>query len=99
MPAGTCGPHTIRDGDSFFALSVQRGFSVDDMIAVNPGVVPENLQIGQRVNLPCTGAVNGTISEPQPQPDATGKIATLKRDVTIMPKCARAHALSVCRPS
>lgn len=50
-----CGTYTIQPGDTFWKLSQERGFSVDAILAANPGVTPELLQIGQQVNLPCQG--------------------------------------------
>jgi LysM repeat protein len=50
-----CGTHTIQAGDTFWKLSQANGFSVDAIKAANPGVVPERLQVGQVVNLPCQG--------------------------------------------
>lgn len=44
--------YTIRPGDTFFRLSQQFGISVDAIIRANPGVNPDNLQIGQRVCIP-----------------------------------------------
>lgn len=45
-------PYIIRQGDTFYKLSKQFGVSVDSIIAANPGVNPNNLQIGQRVCIP-----------------------------------------------
>jgi nucleoid-associated protein YgaU len=63
-----CGTHTIKAGDTFWGLAQAKGFTVDAILAANPGVVPERLAVGQVVNLPCSGsgaAVNGN--------QATGK--------------------------
>ncbi|WP_236908932.1 LysM peptidoglycan-binding domain-containing protein [Clostridium sp. Cult3] len=65
IPRGTTPPpqpscpngffHTIRPGDTLFRLSQQFGVSVDAIIRANPGINPNNLQIGQRICIP--GAV------------------------------------------
>ncbi len=48
--------HTIRPGDTLFRLSQQfGGVSVEAILRANPGINPNNLQIGQRICIP--GAV------------------------------------------
>lgn len=44
--------HTIIKGDTFWHLSQQYSCTLDSILAVNPGVVPEQLQIGQIVYIP-----------------------------------------------
>ncbi|MCL6613549.1 MAG: LysM peptidoglycan-binding domain-containing protein [Firmicutes bacterium] len=46
------GFYTIRPGDTFFGLARRFGYTIDALLAVNPGVDPENLQIGQQICLP-----------------------------------------------
>jgi nucleoid-associated protein YgaU len=53
--AGVCSSHTIKQGDTFWALAQQRGVTVAAIQAVNPGVVPDQLQLGQKINMPCAG--------------------------------------------
>lgn len=65
-----CGTYTIKAGDTFWDLAQARGFSVDAILAANPGVVPERLQVGQVVNLPCQGGGGNNGRRPQPQPQA-----------------------------
>jgi len=45
--------HTIVAGDTFWALSQKYGVPLDSILAANPGVIPEQLQIGQVVKIPC----------------------------------------------
>jgi LysM repeat protein len=47
--------HVVRPGDTIFGLSQQFGVSVEAIIRANPGINPNNLQIGQRICIP--GAV------------------------------------------
>jgi peptidoglycan endopeptidase LytF len=49
-PGGTL--YTIQAGDTFFALSQRFNVSLDAILAANPGVDPQNLQIGQTVCIP-----------------------------------------------
>lgn len=49
-PGGT--PYTIIPGDSLFGLAKRFEITVDAIIAANPGINPQNLQIGQRICIP-----------------------------------------------
>lgn len=42
----------IAAGDTILGIALQRGTTVEEILALNPGIVPENLQIGQSVILP-----------------------------------------------
>ena len=44
--------HTIAAGDTLFALSQRYGCSIQAIMDTNPGVAPEQLQIGQVIRLP-----------------------------------------------
>ncbi|MCF6464492.1 LysM peptidoglycan-binding domain-containing protein [Clostridium sp. Cult2] len=44
--------YTIRPGDTFYKLSQQFGVSVEAIMRANPGVDPNNLQIGQVICIP-----------------------------------------------
>ncbi|GJC88437.1 intracellular hyphae protein 1 [Colletotrichum liriopes] len=50
----TGGPatYTIKSGDTFFVVAQSLGITTDSLTGANPGVVPENLQIGQVINVP-----------------------------------------------
>lgn len=50
-PAGTM-PYTIKAGDTFFLIARTFGVSVDALLAANPGVNPDRLQIGQVICVP-----------------------------------------------
>ncbi|MCD5406317.1 MAG: LysM peptidoglycan-binding domain-containing protein [Desulfotomaculum sp.] len=47
-------PYTIKSGDTFWLLAKRFNTTADAIIAVNPGVNPRNLQIGQIVRIPRT---------------------------------------------
>jgi len=53
--------YTIKAGDTIFLLSQQFGVSVDAILRANPGIDPNNLQIGQVICIPQP--------MPHPQPD------------------------------
>jgi N-acetyl-anhydromuramyl-L-alanine amidase AmpD len=46
------GQFKIEKGDSFWSIAQELGISLDDLLAVNVGVDPQELQIGQLINLP-----------------------------------------------
>ncbi len=51
-PAPTGKTYVIQAGDTFFKLAQRFGTTVQALRAANPGVNPNNLQIGQVINLP-----------------------------------------------
>ncbi len=48
-------PYTIRSGDTLWAIAKSNSTTVSEIMAVNPGLVPEKLQPGQKICLPFTG--------------------------------------------
>ncbi|WP_418791552.1 LysM peptidoglycan-binding domain-containing protein [Phosphitispora sp. TUW77] len=50
-PAGTT-PYIIQAGDTYYSLAIRFNTTVAAIIAVNPGVDPNNLMIGQRICIP-----------------------------------------------
>ena len=50
-PAGTQ-PYTIRAGDTYFSLAMRFNTTVAAIMAANPGVDPNRLQIGQVICIP-----------------------------------------------
>ncbi len=44
--------YDIRPGDTFINIARRFGYTLDALLAINPGVNPENLQIGQTICLP-----------------------------------------------
>lgn len=44
--------YTIRAGDTFIGIARRFGYTVDALLAINPGVDPDRLQIGQQICLP-----------------------------------------------
>ena len=50
-PVGTT-PYIVRPGDTFFSIARRYNISVDALIAANPNVNPDNLQVGQQICIP-----------------------------------------------
>jgi len=57
------GKYTIQAGDTFTSIAAKFGTSAQDIQAANPGVNPNNLQVGQVINLP-----SGGTQRPPPPP-------------------------------
>ncbi|MBO8127799.1 MAG: DUF3794 domain-containing protein [Peptococcaceae bacterium] len=61
-PADVCPPgtrqisYTIKAGDTLFALAQRFRTTVDQIMAVNPGINPNNLQVGQVITI-CEGGL------------------------------------------
>lgn len=53
-PAVTCPGtlYTIQPGDTFIGLARRFGYTLDAILAANPGVDPRSLQVGQQICLP-----------------------------------------------
>lgn len=51
-PTPTTEDYTIKDGDTLGAVAELRGISSAEIINLNPGLVAENIQIGQVIKLP-----------------------------------------------
>jgi peptidoglycan endopeptidase LytF len=53
-PAGSF-EYTIRSGDTIYNLAIEFNTTVEAILALNPGINPNNLQIGQVICIPGTG--------------------------------------------
>jgi hypothetical protein len=53
----TCPPsmkyYVIQQGDTFYKLAKRFNTTVEAIQSLNPGVDPENLQVGQKIRIPC----------------------------------------------
>ncbi|MGB9791614.1 MAG: LysM peptidoglycan-binding domain-containing protein [Thermacetogeniaceae bacterium] len=76
--------YVIKPGDTFFNLARRFGITVDALIAANPGVDPNNLQIGQTICIPA----------PVPVPGCPGFIHIIRPGDTLY-KLARQFGTSV----
>jgi LysM repeat protein len=50
-PTITTRLYTIRPGDTLGAVAVHFGVSVDDIVALNPGIQPTALRVGQKIKV------------------------------------------------
>lgn len=48
--------HVIQKGDSFWSIALLYGVSMDEVIALNPGMDPLKLHVGDKVNIPASGS-------------------------------------------
>ncbi|WP_143598597.1 LysM peptidoglycan-binding domain-containing protein, partial [Tissierella sp. P1] len=44
--------YTIKSGDTLYKLAITHNTTVEAIMAINPGINPNNLQIGQRICIP-----------------------------------------------
>lgn len=51
--------YTVAAGDTFWSISQSHGLSVDQLTSYNPGVDPNNLQVGQVIDLAPQQSGNG----------------------------------------
>ncbi|MGE5590901.1 MAG: LysM peptidoglycan-binding domain-containing protein [Bacillota bacterium] len=49
--------YTVQPGDTLYNLATRYGVTVESILEVNPGVDPENLQVGRILRIPAPGAV------------------------------------------
>ncbi|MCF8010133.1 MAG: DUF3794 domain-containing protein [Clostridiales bacterium] len=52
-PPGETVEYTIKSGDTFYKIARQYSTTVDAIKRANPGVNPNNLQVGQTIKVPC----------------------------------------------
>lgn len=66
-PAASTTPqtYTIRAGDTLLEIAQRYGVSLDEMLAANPGIIPEALTVGQVIRIPALGS-----APEQPAPPA-----------------------------
>ncbi len=76
-------PYTIQKGDTISGVSYKFGLRWQDVVAVNPGLSPNRLRVGQVIQLP--GQVD--LSKARHMPAATSKASAPK---TSAPKAAAA---------
>jgi LysM repeat protein len=43
--------YTVRSGDTLGAIAIHLGVTVDDIIALNPGIQPTALHVGQKIKV------------------------------------------------
>lgn len=61
--------YEIQPGDTLLGLALARGIELSALLALNPGVRPEALQIGQVITVPANSAVSASS-----RPSTTGNI-------------------------
>ena len=67
-------PYSVQKGDTLSGIAYKYGLRWQDIVAVNPGIAPNSLRIGQIVHLP--GQVD--VARPRPVPGVTPRVAPPK---------------------
>ena len=67
-PSPTPFIYSIARGDTLSLLAQRFGVSVEVLLAANPGLAPEALSVGQKLNIPAAGQsfIAGSLSTPAP---------------------------------
>jgi LysM repeat protein len=51
QPVGKVTVYTVRPGDTLGAIAIHFGVTVNDILALNPGVQPTALRVGQKIKV------------------------------------------------
>jgi LysM repeat protein len=46
------GVHVVQEGETIFSIAQERGVSVDALLEANPDAEPDDLRVGQRLQIP-----------------------------------------------
>ncbi|MDR1262728.1 MAG: LysM peptidoglycan-binding domain-containing protein, partial [Oscillospiraceae bacterium] len=68
-------PYVIQKGDTLFAVAQRFGITLEEILAVNPGLTPEKLQPDDVVCIPQKGAVTPPTPPTPPAGPCSGSIA------------------------
>lgn len=67
MNCHNMGTHTVKDGDSFYTIAQMHGMTMEEIMEMNPGLDPYNLQIGSVVAI-CDDMNHTMPNLPNPNP-------------------------------
>lgn len=71
-PCAATGKYIIKNGDTLWDLSQMWGTTVNVLMEMNPGVVPEQLHVGQVINRPSLLPTSNPRPSVEPAPGAPG---------------------------
>jgi len=81
-PVITTTAYTVRQGDTLTGIAVRYGLRWQDVVAVNPGISPNRLRIGQVIQLPGKVDLSRTaaprVTPPAPAPSRTETVYVVK---------------------
>jgi LysM repeat protein len=63
--------HTVQSGETLYSISRTHGVSVSQLTALNPGLDPSKLSIGQKIKT--TGSAPKPTPKPEPKPEVVKK--------------------------
>jgi LysM repeat protein len=68
IPTPTASTYTVARNDTLSGIAERFGIRLDDLLAANPGVVPEALSVGQTLKIPISspGTSGGSAATPVP---------------------------------
>lgn len=90
--------HTVKKGDTFFAIANKYGVSPDQLKGANSKINPNKIYIGQKISIPggSSEPAATAATEKTPPPAATPKYSLVKinKEVTLN-EFAKAHGMTV----
>jgi LysM repeat protein len=84
-PCANGSPYTVQPGDNFYAIAQRHHISLDALLAANPGVNPDRLQVGQQICIP---------TAPPPPTTCPGPTYTIRPGDTLY-RLAQSHGTTV----
>jgi LysM repeat protein len=74
IPTPTPSTYTVAGGDTLSSIAERFGIRLDDLLAANPGIVPEALSVGETLKVPASSPGGAGISTSTPVPVEVGPI-------------------------
>ena len=75
IPSATPSTYKVAPGDTMSGIAEHFAIHLDELLAANPGVIPEALSVGQVLKVPASSPRGGSVSGPTPAPVETGLVA------------------------
>ncbi len=75
LPSPTPSIYVVRSGDTLSSIAYAFGVSLDELLALNPDVSPNNMPVGTKLNIPAASARPVGASTPTPVPAPVEQIA------------------------
>ncbi|GAB4503332.1 MAG: hypothetical protein Fur0043_03240 [Anaerolineales bacterium] len=75
LPSPTPSIYEVQSGDTLSGIAYTFGVSLDELLALNPDVSPNNMPIGTRLKIPAASPPSASASTPTPVPAPIEQIA------------------------
>lgn len=74
VPSATPFTYKVAPGDTMSGIALHFAVRLDDLLAANPGVIPEALSVGQALKIPASSAGSGNSQSAAPVPADIGAV-------------------------